>query len=572
MKNLFTSKPGKYLYAIIAICLSLFIHQTGRAQTGPAAINTGVALWLKADAGIASGAVWNDQSGNGRNATSPSPLYQPAYQAGNVINFNPAVKFNGAYNYMRTASVFNNAANATNFKAFAVSSFDAYKSSGNTIFAQLTNGVWSTAFFQYYSDNNLYWDVPYGYRTNVLNPVPFGAPSLWSLSRSATNLSISQGKKLVSNSNRPMAAYPSSSDFLIGVYSGYWSLDLNGKIGELLLYNNAASMTASQQLIIESYLGIKWGLSLDTTAIAASGYLASDASVVWSKTTNTGFNNRVTGIGRDDNTPLSQKQSRNQDVSSPGYATIGLGTIAASNAANANTFGADKSFLLWGDNNATGTTASAVTGDVGNPSLLSGVATACAVQKRLSKIFKTQVTGSVGTVQIQINLTGLSLGKTAADFYLAINNTNSFSSGTVQTLVPAASYVNGVVTFNNVTLTNGQYFTVFGKSAAAPAGVTAGLKIWLKADDGVNTSNGSFITTWEDQSPAGNTVTKHCSPSSGVTFLPVVKNFNPVVQILNGSCNALRDVNGILGTGTYTGATSFSVAQTTTGTNLGAVF
>ena len=43
----------------------------GSSYTGPAGLNNNIALWLKADAGIA-GTVpvtgWNDQSGNGKNA------------------------------------------------------------------------------------------------------------------------------------------------------------------------------------------------------------------------------------------------------------------------------------------------------------------------------------------------------------------------------------------------------------------------------------------------------------------------------------------------------------------------
>jgi len=63
----------------------------------------------------------------------------------------------------------------------------------------------------------------------------------------------------------------------------------------------------------------------------------------------------IAGIGRDDASGLNQKQSNSSTTNSVqannnGIVTIGLGTIASTNALNPNTFSNDQQFLIWGNN------------------------------------------------------------------------------------------------------------------------------------------------------------------------------------------------------------------------------
>jgi hypothetical protein len=73
----------------------------------------------------------------------------------------------------------------------------------------------------------------------------------------------------------------------------------------------------------------------------------SSGTIIWDATANSVYNNNVSLIGRDDAISLNQKQIT---TSIP---KVGLGTIAASNAANTYTFATDKSYLVWGDNAGT---------------------------------------------------------------------------------------------------------------------------------------------------------------------------------------------------------------------------
>lgn len=86
-----------------------------------------------------------------------------------------------------------------------------------------------------------------------------------------------------------------------------------------------------------------------TTLSFGQNLYDSNGTIIWDATANSSYNNNVNFIGRDDNAGLNKKQ--NTDVAPQPMVLIGLGTIAANNAANPNTFATNLNFLVWGDNN-----------------------------------------------------------------------------------------------------------------------------------------------------------------------------------------------------------------------------
>jgi len=74
-----------------------------------------------------------------------------------------------------------------------------------------------------------------------------------------------------------------------------------GYMPELLIFNHQLSQHQIQ--IYNTYLAIKYGITLDTS------YLAADGEVIWDYPSNTGYNNRITGYGREDDLGLMQKVS-----------------------------------------------------------------------------------------------------------------------------------------------------------------------------------------------------------------------------------------------------------------------
>ena len=87
---------------------------------------------------------------------------------------------------------------------------------------------------------------------------------------------------------------------------------------------------------------------------------------------------------------LDQKQSHSVNTASTGnLVTIGLGTIAADNASNPSTFPADRSFPIWGD-------------DAGGIVLATVVPGAAIGTRRLSRVWRAQETGTVGSVLVRM--------------------------------------------------------------------------------------------------------------------------------------------------------------------------
>lgn len=93
----------------------------------------------------------------------------------------------------------------------------------------------------------------------------------------------------------------------------------------------------------ESSLSIKYGISLNKDAC----YYNSCGDTIWNPSENAGFNNYITGIGRDDHLNLNQKQSSNLEYS--GLA-LGYNQISEFNESNNTTIN-NLDYLLWGTDN-----------------------------------------------------------------------------------------------------------------------------------------------------------------------------------------------------------------------------
>jgi hypothetical protein len=90
------------------------------------------------------------------------------------------------------------------------------------------------------------------------------------------------------------------------------------------------------------YLSIKYGISLNE----GQNYYNSKGDTIWNAKQNIEYNKRVTGIGKDDQFALNQKQSKN--ALEDGL-TIGLNKIQNTNSENEVMLN-DNDFLLWADN------------------------------------------------------------------------------------------------------------------------------------------------------------------------------------------------------------------------------
>ncbi len=401
-----------YYYADVVWPAGTSYFTFGGSVTAPGNIGLNLGWWFKGDAGITksgtSVTTWKNQSEvTGLDVTQATAANMP--KATTYQNFNPVVTFNGSTNILSNAGGYwKTTTGNTSYNVFAVT--NNYKTTGvNAPFSEPVTAGAATRYqtlFVPYNGNvvNGLWN---------LNPTSVSAsayatytPYLWT-GRYAPSVNVARNNGANIVSGTTTAAFAgASSPLAIGGLAGTWFY--NGNIGEVLMYKS--DLTATQRQQVESYLALKWGVTLNQTA--ATSYLSSDGTTaMWNATTAGSFKYNIAGIGRDDLSGLYQKQS--QSVNAINYPTIGIGTVAATNAANTNTL-SDKNFLSWADDNGAQLPSA------------SAVPAGTTVAKWLTRKWQIQETGSVGTVRLLAN--SLGLGSSGA-LYLIVANNAAFTSG-----------------------------------------------------------------------------------------------------------------------------------------------
>ena len=443
----------------------------------PGDVSGDLALWLKADAGVteSSGDVsaWADQSGSGYNFSDSGT--SPYTYDDDGLNYNPEIENTDGSNrrLVNTTSIAlqtvvivthpDNPGNCDN-------PFSEYNVDDEGIRACASSGA--------------AWNLP-----GNANGFATASGQAWYNGASASNPTHNNLPSII------VAEAPAPTTISNGIELGdsresrYW----HGSIAEVIGYGDALSTSEREQ--IQTYLAIKYGISLTTD------YVASDASSLWDATTNASYSNDIAGIGRDDASALDQRQSSSQ---SGAIVEIGLGALAADNASNGNAFSADASFLIWGHDNASSSVATDFSGTL--------------VTSRMARIWTAEETGTVGTVEVQ-------LPDSYGANYLIVSSSSSLTSPAEYLLTD-----NGDGTWSTtVDFSDGEFFT-FG-SGAAPGGVASNLALWLKADADVSLSGGN-VSTWNDQSGNGN----HATTGGGaVTQNTAALNYNPSLDWDNTS-------------------------------------
>ncbi|MBS1565315.1 MAG: hypothetical protein JST39_13055, partial [Bacteroidetes bacterium] len=119
----------------------------------------------------------------------------------------------------------------------------------------------------------------------------------------------------------------------------------DGGIAELITYPNT-SHTAAARNKVESYLGIKYGVTLQ------HDYWSSVGAVVWSRAQDPAYNSNITGIARDDSSALFQRQSKSTDPVAD-MLTLYIGpSKMVNNRDNTGVFASgDHSFFMAANNN-----------------------------------------------------------------------------------------------------------------------------------------------------------------------------------------------------------------------------
>ena len=210
-----------------------------------------------------------------------------------------------------------------------------------------------------------------------------------------------------------------SSALLIGAVYSSNSNNLNGDIAELIVFEG---INRTQRIIVENYLAAKYNL-----AMTGSDFYAHKA----------GHGNDVAGIGQVSATD-NHTDSRGQSI------------VQINNADDLE----DGEYMLWGHD---GAGLGVINTDVPNPAFTSTGG------ERIAQEWRVDITGgdlSVGTFDISFDLTGNTFGVDPTGYRLLVDTDNdgNFINASVNAAVPIV--VGSTVTFENVTLSDGNYFTI----------------------------------------------------------------------------------------------------------------
>lgn len=479
---------------------------------GPGGITANFRLWLKSTRGITKtgSAVtnWLDVGTNLKSATADSGN-EPTYvdSAADNINFNPVIKFEndgGANNQF----MYNTSNGFYTEDIFIVMVPDATMTSAsakNTIFAGAEtvniNDVTGIGFGDYslgLTNETLSYNqgIPLGtYYGTADSSASYSNPGIINVTNNA--LSSPTGQEILYNSSVISTAssglftnLTAGSQYAIGGNIGSIG-SLNGRIAEIFTF--ATKLGSADRQKIESYLAIKYGITLGGSAEALKNYVSSFGTTVWDITANSGFNYDVAGIGRDDGSDLNQKQSKS--VNRADEVTIGLQGVFDTNTENPNEFHQDGDFLIWGNNN--GPYAGSSTNTVNITSSLTTSLTR--IDRKWKIVESIETVGDVENVYISIPTSAFSsFTKLATEEYaLIVSDNANFTDADIIDVIPLKS--DGGTNLETWYHFNGTKFFTFGKVSqfTEDHSISLGVGDYLAGESLLNLNSEAFtLSSW----------------------------------------------------------------------------
>jgi hypothetical protein len=540
----------------------------------PGGVSSNIALWLKADdgplntgTGIAStdgqtSNTWEDKSGARTNDATDATLTPPIFRNNfsDEINFNPTIDFDGTTNqgldfgndYLYSTGT----GTEDGMTWFAVVEPDNPGATRTRQFVIDFGRYTGRGYSLQYGNTNLGMNTPTNAgvggvnsilaHTNGLVPalsrftVDFGNDQTFSLNGeltpSITN-SISVNQLTAVEINESATHTANHGPVTIGRQSKTTSLTANGgrrldgSISEIIGFKEDLSVTDIRR--VESYLAIKYGITLDNTAAGLAGdYESSAGTPIWDASSNLGYHNDVFGIGRSDTSALGQVKSHSINT---GAVAIFEAEAEGTNSANSFVDIDDDEFLIAGNNSLSMTHTQ------------SGVFPL--YKNRTNRIWKTQSTGQLGSITVSVILTNTGV---ISDYGLHTDLDGDFT--TLATNYVCDSISGDTLIFNNVIFPTGSHFFTLGFEIAGHVVATSpfcgaitisdtvktvGLKtalLWLKSNKGTSTTtDGASVSDWDDNTTNANHVTQ---PTAGdrPTYRDNATdnlNFNPTIEFVN---------------------------------------
>lgn len=334
---------------LITLFASVLSFSALHAQNPGGIGTTNLMFWLRGDAGITTGATftWADQSGQGRNSVQSTAIDQPTLTTAtsDFMNYNPGIKV-VADQWLIMANGLNNAGTTAN-EIFLVYKELAGAGDGMVIGTEVPGNrsyFYGSGVVQYGNSGKPATAAP-GYVAN--------APDIFVGKFFSSTDAAQAANGAVFSALAPINAPTTfTTPTAVGAQpnngGGYNAFGYSGNVMELVGYNAEIDLTGTERQQVESYLAIKYGITLDSVGTSGNYYNSSGNSV-YQGGGGAGYFNDILGIARDDNESLYQRQSHLRSDSVRLY--LGATPLAATtNQANTATFGVDQSYIVMGDN------------------------------------------------------------------------------------------------------------------------------------------------------------------------------------------------------------------------------
>ncbi|SDH93437.1 hypothetical protein [Myroides phaeus] len=505
-------------------------------------------LWLKADelgVNVKDGEDikdWKDKSNKGRHFSAPLE-YRPRFIESSM-NYNPAVEFyyqekdedegiEGVtkLNNERRKLVSNNSFivnGNTSYFVIWVSRVDKENSNANATVLKLGGSKETNNFG--WSKSGALWDE-IGSTKTVHNysesDYGIGMSIIPNIKAGGVHNLYFNGLK--SGAREAAKTLNTAVNLAVIGNSGGASVSTNaffGEVYEIIVLSrpagaNGVSLTPLEMNKINTYLAIKYGISLDKYGGQRS-YTLSDGTDVYNIDSNgyVAYNKDVFGIARDNGSGLHQKQSVSSEKP---YMTVYLGDFADTNAEN-NSVLTDKYALMFGGNGLEGT--SSYKYDVGtkfaNYTLTSVIEGGVETKDRISTIYNYKYRAkTTGKTAFTVNLAP-NLGE-----WLLISKDEKFSPATTRIYKINGGKVEGVE------IMDGDYIG-FALYAKAPGGVFSGLKMWLNASipNTVSVNSDGEILNWRDYAGLGTSYRRRAANKASAKYVKYDEktNFHPTLK------------------------------------------
>lgn len=510
------------------------------SNTSPGNVSGGLSLWLRANGPIYTEngniAIWADESGNGNHARQTTDASRPGFLT-DAINENPSLQYDDSY-VQGTAGFYTR-------EFFVVIDPDFISSSsaetGDVIgyepgdVGSLELGASTVQFADELITHTIQPST--GYRSAfqdasgeyvLANPIIIN--DRWNATNNGQNIYLN-GEQVDNIEVDPDTDY---TDFADGAYILGYGFDLSddfqGGIAEVVSYSS--KLSASNRADVETYLAIKYGITLDEDPSSATtnyDYQVNGVTIIWPGTSDADYqtyHHDVAGIGRN---------VASQGLNQPSSQSINDATIV--NMQSPSDLD-DGEYMVWGNDDSpnTFTTSDVITG----------------ITQRLERIWKVKETGDVGTVTLNFDITNLSVDKDNTTLNLIVapetaTMPTDLGDDAIATLIlgGTVSTVGGkdILSFENVSLSDGDFFTIGGDvQTISPGGVSAGLTLWLRPDDGVSTTASDLVTSWADVSGNGNDADQG-DDNEKPTLLENEINFNDAIDFSDDFLDGIAGFN-----------------------------